>query len=131
MLLFRSLTYRPFALLWAGQTISRIGDYLYQIALAWWVLEKTGSATAMGAVLICSLVPMLLFLLIGGVAVDRLPRVRVMLASDLARGAIVDASDHAWRRSTCDNRHSHGGVRASNGSGFCLRSFARRRARRD
>jgi MFS family permease len=89
MLLFRSLTYRPFALLWAGQTISRIGDYLYQIALAWWVLEKTGSATAMGAVLICSLVPMLLFLLIGGVAVDRLPRVRVMLTSDLARGAIV------------------------------------------
>jgi MFS family permease len=53
------------------------------------VLEKTGSATAMGAVLICSLAPMLLFLLIGGVAVDRLPRVRVMLASDLARGAIV------------------------------------------
>jgi DHA3 family tetracycline resistance protein-like MFS transporter len=91
MLLFRSLAYRPFALLWAGQTISRIGDYLYQVALAWWVLEKTGSAAAMGTVMICSLAPMLVFLLIGGVAVDRLPRVQIMLSSDLARGAIVSA----------------------------------------
>ena len=89
MALFRSLSYRSFALLWAGQTISRIGDYLYQVALAWWVLEKTGSATAMGTVLIFSFAPMLLFLLIGGVVVDRLPRIHVMLVSDLIRGAIV------------------------------------------
>ncbi len=89
MRLFRALTYRPFALLWSGQTISRMGDSLYQIALAWWVLEKTGSAVAMGAVLIFSSVPMLLFLLIGGVVVDRLPRPRVMFASDLLRGLVV------------------------------------------
>src|SRR5215217_9656555 len=91
MLLFRSLTYRPFALLWAGQTISRIGDYLYQIALAWWVLEKTGSATAMGTVLICSMTPMLIFLLLGGVAVDRFPRLRLMIGSDLLRGIVAGA----------------------------------------
>src|SRR6185436_13608494 len=89
MSLFRSLAYRPFALLWAGQTISRIGDFLYEIALAWWVLEKTGSATAMAGVLIFAFTPMLLFLLIGGVAVDRYPRVRLMLASDLLRGLVV------------------------------------------
>lgn len=89
MTLFRSLTDRTFRLLWSGQTISRIGDFLYEVTLAWWVLEKTGSATTMGLVLIFSFTPMLLFLLIGGVAVDRLPRVRVMLVSDLLRGAIV------------------------------------------
>jgi DHA3 family tetracycline resistance protein-like MFS transporter len=43
----------------------------------------------MGAVLIFSFAPMLLFLLIGGVVVDRLPRGRVMLASDLLRGVCV------------------------------------------
>lgn len=32
---------------------------------------------------------MLVFLLIGGVSVDRFPRVGVMLASDLLRGALV------------------------------------------
>lgn len=89
MAVFRSLAHRPFALLWSGQTVSRLGDSLYSIALAWWVLEKTGSAAAMGVVLICSTIPMLLLLLVGGVAVDRLPRVRLMLTSDLVRGALV------------------------------------------
>src|SRR5262245_616238 len=89
MALFSSLQYRSFALLWSGQTLSLVGDHLYQIALAWWVLEKTGSATAMGMVLIFSFTPMLLFLLIGGVAADRFSRVPLMFLSDLARGCVV------------------------------------------
>lgn len=43
----------------------------------------------MGAILVLSFAPLLLFALLGGVAGDRLPRVRVMLASDLARGLVV------------------------------------------
>ena len=89
MALLRSLKHRPFALLWSGQTISRLGDSLYRIALAWWVLQKTGSGTAVSAVLIFSFAPMLIFLLIGGVVADRFPRVRVMFVSDVLRGAIV------------------------------------------
>lgn len=89
MMAFRSLRNRPFANLWSGQTISRLGDALYQIALAWWVLEKTGSATTMGLVLVFSIAPAILFALIGGVLVDRLPRFRIMLSSDLVRGVIV------------------------------------------
>ncbi len=58
-------------------------------SLSWWVLEKTGSAAAMGAVAVFSLVPMLLFLLVGGVVVDRLPRFRIMLASDAVNACIV------------------------------------------
>ncbi len=89
MTLFKSLTHRPFALLWSGQTASRLGDSLYRIAMAWWVLQKTGSATAMGTVLVFSSVPMLIFLLIGGVVTDRFPRLRVMLISDLLSGAVM------------------------------------------
>ena len=85
----RALKNRAFALIWTGQTISRLGDNLYRIALAWWVLEKTGSAVAMGTVLVFSQVPMLVFLLIGGVVVDRLPRIRVMFASDILSGLAV------------------------------------------
>src|ERR1041384_7884889 len=84
-----SLKHRPFALLWTGQTTSRLGDSLYRIALAWWVLEKTGSAVAMGTVLVFSQVPMLIFLLIGGVVVDRLPRLRIMFSSDLLSGFVI------------------------------------------
>ena len=85
MSLFRSLKHRSFALLWAGQTLSRVGDFVYEIALAWWVLEKTGSAETMALVLVFSITPSILFLLIGGVAVDRLPRIALMLFSDIGR----------------------------------------------
>lgn len=89
MTLFKSLTHRPFAFLWSGQTISRIGDSIYHISLAWWVLEETGSAVAMGTVLILTTLPMLIFILLGGVAVDRFSRPKVMLASDVLRGGLV------------------------------------------
>lgn len=86
---FTALAVRPFALLWLGQTVSRLGDFLYQVALAWWVVEKTGSSTVMGIVLLCSLLPTLVFGLLGGVVGDRLPRVPTLLTSDLLRGLIA------------------------------------------
>ncbi len=89
MPLFRALRVRSFALLWAGQTVSRAGDAIHIIAIAWIVLQLTGSAGAMGVVLTANLVPYLVFALIGGVAVDRLPRLLVMLVSDLSRMAVV------------------------------------------
>ena len=55
------------------------------------MLEKTGSAAAMGTVLVLSQVPMLLFLLVGGVVVDRFPRLRIMFIADLLCGSLVAA----------------------------------------
>lgn len=89
MTFLRAFRNRSFALLWSGQSISRLGDSLYRIALSWWILEKTGSATAMGAMAVFGLVPMLLFLLVGGVVVDRLPRFRIMLVSDVVNALVV------------------------------------------
>lgn len=89
MALFNSLRCRPFAWLWGGQTISRLGDGLFTLALSWWVLEKTGSPAAMGLVQVFTILPKLVFLLIGGVIADRLPRLRVMLASDGSRGMLL------------------------------------------
>ncbi|PWT75053.1 MAG: hypothetical protein C5B60_05890 [Chloroflexi bacterium] len=89
--LFRALSQRSFALLWTGQTISGVGDSVYQVALVWWVVVHTGSALAMGTVLLCEQVPALTLLLLGGVIVDRFPRAWLMILSDLARGALVSA----------------------------------------
>jgi DHA3 family tetracycline resistance protein-like MFS transporter len=89
MNVLRALAHRPFALLWWGQTTSRLGDSLHRIALAWWVLEKTGSATAMGTVLVLTQIPMLVFILVGGVVVDRFPRLRIMFLSDVLSGTVV------------------------------------------
>src|SRR2546423_10546535 len=41
-------------------TVSRVGDHLYQLAIAWWVLKKTGSATQMGAILVFTFLPTVL-----------------------------------------------------------------------
>jgi MFS family permease len=85
----RALHSRPFALLWTGQTISALGDGAFATALAWQVLLLTHSATAMGIVEIASITPTVVFLLIGGVAADRLPRQIVMLWSDGGRAVLV------------------------------------------
>lgn len=85
----RALRNRRFALLWVGQTISRIGDFVYEIVLAWWILEVTGSGAVMGSVLIVTFVPVALFTLVGGAVVDRVPRVPVMFVSDVVRAVAV------------------------------------------
>ncbi len=87
--LLKVLRYRPFTLLWAGQCISILGDNIFTVALAWQVLLLTGSAGAMSVVVIARLIPTIVFLLIGGVAADRLPRRVIMLCSDTGRALVV------------------------------------------
>ncbi len=85
----RALKSRPFAMIWIGQTISNLGDGIFYLALAWQVLLMTHSATAMGIVLIAGMIPRLVFVLIGGVTADRLPRRLIILWSDSGRGVVV------------------------------------------
>jgi DHA3 family tetracycline resistance protein-like MFS transporter len=85
----RALKHRSFALLWSGQTLSRLGDFVYEIALSWWILEKTGSAELMGLMWVFVITPSVLLLLLGGAFVDRFPRARLMLISDLGRALAV------------------------------------------
>jgi MFS family permease len=79
---------REFRLLFAGRTISMAGSAMAPVALAFAILNTLhGSATDLGLVLTARQVPAVLFLLFGGVLSDRLPRHRVMVASNLVSGA--------------------------------------------
>ena len=82
-----ALSERDFRLLWIGQTGSFLGDALVGVALAFAVLELTGSAADLGLVFAAFALPRVLFTLAGGVWSDRLPRQRVMVACDLLRAA--------------------------------------------
>lgn len=84
-----ALKSRSYALVWTGQTISNLGDGIFNVALAWQILLMTHSGTSMGLVLIASMVPRLVFVLIGGVTADRLSRRMIVLWSDGGRGLIV------------------------------------------
>jgi MFS family permease len=79
---------RNFALFFWGQFVSVLGDGIFPIALAFAVLDLGGSPTALGVVLMAGILPQTVFVLIGGVWADRLPRRTVMLASDGARAVI-------------------------------------------
>jgi MFS family permease len=83
------LSDRNFRLLWMGESISLLGDQFYMIALPWLVLQLTGSALALGAVLALAAIPRALFMLIGGALVDRFSPRAVMMASNLARFVLV------------------------------------------
>jgi MFS family permease len=84
---------RPFRLLFAGRAVSSFGDRLVPVALTFAVLHLTGgSVTDLGIVLGAQSVPLVLFVLVGGVWADRLQRQLVMLASDLVRFAAQGAS---------------------------------------
>jgi MFS family permease len=80
---------RSFLLLWLGQLVSQIGDRVHAVALMWWVLEATGSATLMGTVLIAATVPAVLLGPFAGGYVDRWDRKAVIVGMDFLRGAIV------------------------------------------
>lgn len=85
----RAFRSQPFTLLWVGQTISVLGDAVFNIAITWEVLLLTGSATAMSLIIIAQWAPKLGFLLLGGVIADRISRRFLMLCADLGRGCIV------------------------------------------
>jgi hypothetical protein len=74
-----------FRQLFLGQAISALGDRLVPVALAFAVLGLTGSVTDLGIVFAAQSIPLVGFVLLGGVWGDRLPRQRVMLASDGVR----------------------------------------------
>jgi MFS family permease len=96
---------RSFRLFFFGQGISAVGDRIVAVALAFAVLDLTGSVKDLGLVLAAQTVPLVLFLLLGGVWSDRLPRRAVMLASDLVRAGaqgasallLVSGNAHVWQ----------------------------------
>jgi MFS family permease len=83
----RVLRQRDFFNLLVGQAASTIGDRIVFVALALYVTD-IGSPTGVGIVLAAHTLPLVGFLLIGGVWADRLPRHRVMIATDLIRFAL-------------------------------------------
>ena len=77
---------REFRLLFIGRAVSSAGSAMAPIALAFAVLDLTGSVSDLGLVLAARQIPVVLFLLFGGVLADRLPRHRVMVWSNLTSG---------------------------------------------
>jgi MFS family permease len=71
--------------LWTARTVSQCGDVVQFTTLALLVVRLTGSGVGLSGVVLAEIAPVLLLAPVAGSLVDRLPRVAVMVAADLAR----------------------------------------------
>jgi len=87
--LLRPLRERDFALLWAGMTISLLGDGIFLVAEAWQVYDLDNDPLALSLVGTAWTLGMVAFLLTGGLISDRADRRQVLILADLVRAAAL------------------------------------------
>jgi MFS family permease len=87
--ILRPLRIRDFGLLFWGTTVSQFGDGVYLVAIAWQVYELSNAPTALSIVGVAWTLPMVMFLLVGGVMGDRFDRRRLMIFGDVLRAAAI------------------------------------------
>lgn len=88
-LVFRSLHERNFRLFFAGHAVSVTGTWMQRVGQDWLVLELTDSPVAVGIATALQFLPMLLFGMVGGVAVDRLDRRKLLLATQTVSAVLA------------------------------------------
>lgn len=89
--LIAPLRNRDFRLLWAGMTVSLLGDGIFLIAMAWQAYELWNAPAALALLGIGMTIPTIAFLLPAGVLSDRLDRRLLMLCSDIGRAVVISA----------------------------------------
>ncbi len=83
---FAKPRYRIFA---AGQAVSVLGSWIQQVALAWLVYRLTGSVFYLGLTGFMLQIPHLFIALVAGFVIDRLPRVKTLIAINLTLAALA------------------------------------------
>lgn len=86
---FSSLGIRNFRLYFIGQGISVSGTFMQGVALAWLVLDMTGSGTVLGIVSAFQFLPILLFAPFGGAVADRVSKRNLLLFTQTAYGILA------------------------------------------
>ncbi|HJR94494.1 MAG TPA: MFS transporter [Gaiellaceae bacterium] len=86
---FRSLRrHRNYRIFFTGQLVSLAGTWMQNVALAWLVIELSGSALAIGALAFWRFVPFTLFGLVAGVVADRFESRKLVMTTQAAAMAI-------------------------------------------
>ena len=82
---FRSLRrHRNYRIFFAGQLVSLAGTWMQNIALAWLVLELSGSPLAVGALAFWRFLPFTIFGFVAGVLADRFESRNLVLATQFS-----------------------------------------------
>jgi MFS family permease len=87
--LLAPLRHRDFRLLWAGMTVSLVGDGIFLVAMAWQAYDLWNAPAALSILGIGMTIPTIAFLLPAGVLSYRLDRRLIMLTADVGRALVV------------------------------------------
>ena len=79
-----ALRHRDFRILWLGSSVSNIGTWMHVVAQGWLMYQLTDSPLWLGLVGLMRAIPLLALPLLGGVVADRLPRVKILYATQSA-----------------------------------------------
>ena len=71
--------------LWVARTVSQVGDVAQFTTLALLLIQLTGSGLGVSGAVLAEIIPLLLLGPLAGSLVDRMPKVRVMVAADVVR----------------------------------------------
>ncbi|MCD6058161.1 MAG: hypothetical protein K0Q89_1691 [Thermomicrobiales bacterium] len=85
----RAFTHRDYRVFWFTQLVSLTGTWVQSLAQSWLVLTLTNSPAALGLIGVCQFGPTLILGLPAGVLVDRLPKRRLLLITQVAAAAII------------------------------------------
>jgi MFS family permease len=83
------LKQKNFGLLWTGKFVSQLGDKMYSIAMAWWILNVSGSPGIMGLYMFAVTLPGILTGMISGVIIDRIDKKKILVLMDFIRGLLI------------------------------------------
>lgn len=75
---------RTFIAIWSGQAISILTSSVLQMAIVWYITQKTGSAALLSLATLIGFLPQALLGLFIGVYIDRYDRKTVMILSDIS-----------------------------------------------
>jgi MFS family permease len=81
---FSALAIRNYRLFWFGQLISLTGTWMQRTAQDWLVIQLTHSPFDLGLVTAFQFLPITLLTLVGGVFIDRWPKHRLLLITQIA-----------------------------------------------
>lgn len=100
--MLKTLRQRDFSLLWLAGMISFTGNWMMSIALPIIIYTMTGSALAIGGMLLARTLPAILFSSVAGVFVDRWERrftivaINLLLALSILPLLLVQSADWLW-----------------------------------
>lgn len=86
---FNALSVPNYRRYFLGQAITQTGTWMQSVAQGWLVLQLTGSGTALGLVVACQAVPVMLLAPYGGVIADRVDKRKLRIYTQFATGALA------------------------------------------